>query len=1693
MDISIGSSSSSYSSEHSECFPGSTHRSPRHLPSSHTAAESEAALGQRIALNERQPLDTEGNAMEALYESRYPDEPFNTNGRHQRGTEAPDVSSAAAFSAPRCSEEVFYTLPSRDSVSPHYTPSNSLPYSHSSTSSVPPPPLPPSPRATGYTFEKPFGLAVSPRMDVAAATSTSKVVLAEKDVGRLSMPDQPVDLSTPPGSPLQPSTGSRSPFNAFARTESPSPLRKIGADASSAATSSAGFIKSVEAGGGAGAVHFSSEEKTIARSGSRFQPWNISALKSLVDPIGDSGSAVGEDPGERQGLRKTTEGASGGPNCCATSGAEAAEARAAGPAVPPLPRPTMAIPAEAAIATSAAPQSSSRSPSFSRAGEPRAPLGQVTEDATVHAEESSSWRDNAERAESVSATDYGARPPSHAPMMDPYTVAAASANSGEESRRWQQSRTSASYNRSCSKSDNASCGGKRHSSNAPKCDRVGPAAREEGEPRQQDQGGHSVSLTRVASSPSPSVRSPSVGEKPCFPSQKDAVEPAIESRKPPANFTMEDAHWRLNHTGNAGQDDVVTEVSSIAFDTPADTTLSGSTGRQKSNHITSSHDEGDNQATGAVAAMSGTVTLDESPSPLPPALWKGGAPTATTTAGSAEEHLAVDCSVRLYNTPQDSKAEASAESRDARHSSGHHVCEQSALDRWRSRATDSKSKEKLSTLGSRSLSGTANAGGPGGTAAHSNHNADMYKGGVNFVRWVPTSVGRDADLSRVPYTPPRRPREVHTDDSSGLRGKVDAEGIVLSSDDVVGGGTVQVVAVPMVPSPHRQLHQISTTPAVLGGVAHRRGSAAQVPEGGRLALQQTFPSQRMVPATSSTSSRQRMRLLTITSPQLTRSVNRVERSYVDRQRKQSNQDSRRLHPADARTGVKCNSASSAFVSLQADGDTYEAPMDAWVQQKSGRFLSCASLSDQNKRSFPSGTWQSVGAQRSVTNCSEGEPSSTGFHYFPRRGRLDVEPMKHQGVGHMPSELDAAITSRSTSLRSFSDVHPRVVRVDDDSSDLPAVVRAWKPLSAVVNSSPLLHQRTPHASCFEEEGNELGTPMSRWTHEASALAAAMRDKVKQPPSTASMALALSIDVSDTSHASSPDLNVAQTRSSSVKKGNFSEDLQRGESHTDLNNGTITPGYMALYSPRTLSTEVLQARGALLLRIGPQASPHANDISFKGISSPRNNATNRLDAAPESVYYPHQTAVGSFASPRVSAGSVGGSRVMPAVGAAMSVTTSIGSFHDPPLEMAQPPPPLHLRVDLSRTPLRVPPVAEVLSSSYGERAVTATFVDEQLQPVGALACRQGEKVAAALAAEPLSFFLVRDSGYVEADTLTKRELRAALRWQQREPQEKVARRIPFGPSVGAAYVSDRNTGGNSLLPASEQCHSTAPVAVSRNGAQQSMHGRCESHDVKEDSEYDAQYNPRVSRHGPALEALRRMDERFEHRGRGGECTHLTGSAHSLAHHSYSAEGSSPVVSAPSCPASPLQHSESGRSTMETSSVSYPIPNSVSTAEADRPSSISLVRRISTSSTLKGAVKCASQPTGDRGNLHRLTELNIRHTHTLEQQRLIQEEAFRRRQTVMQEDHSFFIEMTELHYRCAVAYIQRAADTAVFALPSVSSLHSEHQVGSTEGHRYPEPGHLVGLLAIRRDQAAMAASVGKLSNDLSILPLEDGRWQE
>ncbi|KAG5479613.1 hypothetical protein CUR178_03375 [Leishmania enriettii] len=91
-----------------------------------------------------------------------------------------------------------------------------------------------------------------------------------------------------------------------------------------------------------------------------------------------------------------------------------------------------------------------------------------------------------------------------------------------------------------------------------------------------------------------------------------------------------------------------------------------------------------------------------------------------------------------------------------------------------------------------------------------------FEGGVNFVRWVPSCVGGEADLSGASLAPPPV-RSTSTTSASGTVGNAG------------GCEAPRVVAVPLVALPHRTPPREAVAPAVLAEVAQGCASAALEP------------------------------------------------------------------------------------------------------------------------------------------------------------------------------------------------------------------------------------------------------------------------------------------------------------------------------------------------------------------------------------------------------------------------------------------------------------------------------------------------------------------------------------------------------------------------------------------------------------------------------------------------------------------------------------------------------------------------------------------------------------------------------------------------------------------------------------------------------------------------------------------------
>lgn len=1670
MNISIGSSSSSFNSERSESssYPAyQNHHHRRDCSIHQTTSTAETAH------NETKPLDTVSTDSEERKDPKY-DRGSNSNEGsvvhviHSSSSEEADpaekggenmerLASATSISGHQRSGELFYTLPSRESISSRCTASNSLAFNPSFTASSapPPPPLPPSPQSVGLATETPFRLTMPPRHANAPqpdpTTTLPYAELAEGGIGYLRRAERPADASSPLRASPQPSMSATSLSSAFARTESPSPLRKKSTEASASAAGAvatgaelAGRDGGNEGCQDVGTAHLRSDDATPnGASDCRFSPLHIPALKSVT---GQASRRSGDDTmnGEVRDLSEAPASASG--------------LRSA----PPLPRPT-ATTRDGAAAPPPPSSSSSRLPSRSahsahsvspaRVGEPRLSFGRGDLASAAVSEERQPWRDGSERGASVSVTDYGARPPPHAPAMRLFregeslaSAASASVDAvGFEDVPWQRR-------------EEPPCRERRH--------RTPPSPPS------------SSAASSASSQPSPSVEAQRRSS-----SRKELFVPATmssEHRRSSSSSSLNDAGAETRSTAapavaaleEMGEPAVAeAEVSSIAVTTPADTALSSNAGGLLN------HTDIRNSTVSDTDHRRAVITVDESPPPLPPAPWQG-VMTAQTRTNSAGKHAPKACSGGDACGEDQAAAAAAAvahrsgvaskRSQDGQRLSEHKT---SALDRWRAGVAETQGAATPSTTrGSSSSSAAAKADAVisnNGSTAPIRYaaDADTYKGGVDFVRWMPASVGRDADFSGAASTPKKLPgdtqRGVTGTTATELRGEERKDGgpglhvsMGSTSNDRASSTAARVVvAVPLVPSPHRKPSETPATAAVLAEVAHRRASASPVP-GGVASAPKARTASRVAatssPAAAAPLARQRLRLSAITSPQLSRQADELDRACASCRSGDENtaasfhsRHRHHYHHVDAVANAAGHGASHQALSIESDpsfslsqhDDSDKQPVDAWTRQKSGRFLSSTrSISKTRRPLFSSSpamdrkdaeNSQSV-AQNAVDPSFDGgafssHPHPSSYREIQKAGG----PTTRHGGGHVRSDLDAALASRpahttSAGQDSGDSDESRI----DDACDVPSVVRVWRPLSALGNTSLPPRRRTLTSASGAvngrrgragDGGEDWNSLPSRWTSDTAA--------------------ALSISVSDfarplsSSRRAPPATFVGHVEASGMGKGPLYSDVVLVPS-TQRTVGA--PGYMAVYSPRTLATQVLQARDTLLLGTRPQSpqptssAPLTTYLPYEGI-----NASREAEG--------HQT--GFAAAPavtRAAASAVDGSRAMPAIGTAVAVAAAPAPYaqrvslqESSPFFPPPPPPPARVRVDLSRTPVQAPPVAEVLSNSYDDTSAIAPLDDGVIsQYVEAPSQQNGGKAvtAAATATEPWSLFLERDSGYIETETSTTTTRGAwvgpSRSQQQQQLQGGVARRT-LGVAAEAAQGGDTSKGKRSAQEKgshhAREYGDPAPTTA------------FDSIVYRSDTDNDGRapresYGPsHASQHTSALEELRRMEAQRTH-------------------------------------ASQSNRSFSARS-------------------------------------LGG---------GD-DRFRAAAARDARQAQILEQQRMMNEEAFRRRQIAMQADHTISMEVTELNYRRALAYVQQAAAAAaanaaagsavapsassqvlLTAPPplSSSSLQPRWSRGGAAGAEEEKgdvaSGHLVGLSAVRRDQAAMAASLGALTKQLDSMSL-------
>lgn len=1542
MNISIGSSSSSsYSSERSPSSPrpayrhGSHHhhrRRSRNQDGVHDETQQMDTAMLVFDLEDEAQQQQQHHRQYSSSEKGTDDAMIDLYGEHvrQHQSSADDYADVAEFDAVpttptaeahQRSEDLFDPLPSRDSISPRYTPSNSLPrhpFSPSITSSslapAAPPPLPPSPQSMVLAQEAQYRRAPT---NTSVTTSQGEMRILEREDekdggggGYLRRADAPADSSSPPFSPQQSTAASAA--QAFTRTASPSPLRRTtAADTSATADFSAAAPSSPS----------SSIPNAPSMVDALYEPLQAPTLRSLTQAM-EASSEVGLCGGGGGG------GAEGPP----------LPSRAA----PPLPRPTGPPPPPPPPPSSSfllPPHQPSRSVdsalsvSLPRAAEPRVSIGR-------HAEEEveQEGREAGVTLGSVSGRECSARAPSHAPTLRLHAGVLVKVEE-EKERSAPERVASISQQRGPSSMGEVSAGSSSCSRPLSMESAENRAAAEDERPErrpQQQQLEGSQHGTRQKASPS-SPTSPRT-------SASASSEPSPAAASPSSSVHLNNNSTGMKaqsatpdqSTGDCAMDPAVvslprrhltvaaedvSEVSSIAVLTPADTAISSSSvgggSRQMPTNSMRARQPLDKQE----------EAEDESPPPLPPAPRR-----ATAATHGASQRAPKTQVMEGHHADVDNRMENAVKAADAADNSPN-TQRHTALDRWRSGAMEEVADETPTRPTLRAEQRRREDVAPTG--------AITYKGGVDFVRWVPSSIPRDAEVAGTARAPPHGTRALPSNTTAATGTHAHSS----HTTDTGGDPNVKLIAVPLVPSPLRAQHRSGVTAAVLAEVARRRASPPAVHNGGGAVV-----------AAAAATRPQRLRFSTITSPQLAR-------------------DAQRLALSHASPGEK---ASAAPLNDVRRYGWSAAPTDAWSQQPRGRFLSNAAppFNGEAAEGTPSAK-AALGP-----NVRDRVPEKQAVCDHRQGARNSVEEGRSAWQRARPPQLETTLASRSLTVSSLTNVGSQRLSShdtydenrDDTNRELPTVVRAWRPLSALM--------RQPH-----DEKKRLP-----FTHGPASTAAARHDAplVAAAPLASAAAAALSIDVSDSmpaslvhrTHNTADAVEDAAPASARLTAAGLST------CSTAARHVTPTPaaGYAAIYSPRTLATRVLRARDALL----PVASPSSFSVA---------NGAPAMGAL-RSVHSPSSYA--SFSGPAVAGG---GSRVTPAIGAA--VAASAASPRRQSLMHATPP---HVHVDLSRaTPLRGPPVAEVLANSYDDTQAVTNFASAP--PIGALARQAGERVAAAVEREPWSLFLERDSG----DAGVAAAAVAQDAWQPPLRREEVARHIPF------------------------------------DGADSSSRG-----------------------------AFTRIAERAPRdvRGRDG---HI--SAGDGAENDYRSGNSSRGI-----------HGENSMRFPAPSTPSEAAATNTSTVRPSESASITSSAASSThrpSTTTSTAAAAAAYASGEQDRLRARALRNLQQSQLVEQQRLVQEEGFRRRQIVMAEAHTFSIEMTELNYRRAVSYVQHAAATtagagALVAAPAAPPVRFVHVGTLSSQQQQQQQERLAGLSAVRQDQAAMAASLGHLSRELDLMSL-------
>ncbi|CAG9573936.1 5'a2rel-related protein [Leishmania major strain Friedlin] len=882
-----------------------------------------------------------------------------------------------------------------------------------------------------------------------------------------------------------------------------------------------------------------------------------------------------------------------------------------------------------------------------------------------------------------------------------------------------------------------------------------------------------------------------------------------------------------------------------------------------------------------------------------------------------------------------------------------------ALDRWRSQASLVGSRAADTTALSSSLRAATHSsrGSAAGQVTerddgHPSQSARecgeagkrAFKGGVNVARWVRSTVGGEGDLSGASLIPPpvRKAAEARVCAPPTNLGSASATSASGTAGDFGGNEPPRVLAVSLAALPRRTPPREAVAPAVLAEVTQSCASAALV--SGRQAYQGMAALSWTLP------SRSRVRLTVIASPAQERWASRAEGERAVGGAAQ-------VDPRDRSSGARWREAGSAGEAFLVRSDAHRVEVAAVPQ----RAHPVRSSSSGQRASRPG--LAAVLAPRTSTMCG---PASS-------------------------AEVDGA----------------------DEDKEMRIVARTWRPVTCLEFVRDDDRRRSTGDDCQSSWGAAgthrwgQGPHHPRAAQRSAAIVGALsgghQTRPAHHPHDGSHGCVLSIEasplVSPVSLAAEATSDVgASTRQACSAATWRAGAASNGVGGVVLSSTTLVPGYAAVYSPRMLATRVLEARKALL------GAPSA-----------------AVPAAPTSVCPPGP----SGALPLHC-----GSRAMPAVGAtvaAAAASTSGGVSSWSPSSLLSPP---HAHIDLK------------------ERGA-----DDGVMP------------GATADAAPWSLYL---SGSPDAEesmrhrTALPRQLTRGQQHLHEQPDlpadtspYPVARRIPFGFAAGtlagAASVQAVSPSPDGRL---RSCHArTASPAADASAPVPGAHLHAEG---------GYQRARRLPCHTPAEEQRS-----------------VTASAPSSPIVARSAAASvaaplgrmlttlSPTTASSSAPRASSAGTAQGRHQ------SIPPPEQHAAIHAAGAGSQASERACSTSRRFWRAATNADQS-------HDAPDARPkRQSRILAQQRLVQEEAFHRRYIRMQEDHRFAVEVTELNYQRAVEYVHQASAAGAVATPARRSGHCAALL-TTDCDAEP----LAGLQRVRRDQAAMTATLSTLAKELAAL---------